>query len=133
MEMGVSLVCYKLTDTGLKQEAEYPLIEGASDQDTAADIHFTEDGKRLYVSVRGRNLIVAFNVREGSSLQLIGSYPVFGDCPRNFCFSAGEEFVVIANQISGNVTICPVDPNTGAVGEALGSAALPGASCVVGA
>jgi 6-phosphogluconolactonase len=133
MEMGVSLVCYKFTDAGLKQEAEYPLIEGAFTQaDTAADIHFTEDGARLYASVRGKNLISAFNVCEDSLLQFIGSYPVYGDCPRNFCFSPGEELVVIANQTSGNVTVCPIDSQTGAVGSALSSVDLPGASCVIG-
>jgi 6-phosphogluconolactonase len=55
MEMGVSLVCYKLTDTGLKLHAEYPLVypsnEGVTQEDTAADIHFTKDGTRLYASV----------------------------------------------------------------------------------
>jgi len=132
MEMGISLVCYELTDTGLKQLAEYPLIEGAFTQaDTAADIHFTQDGTRLYATIRGKNLISAFNVRQDSSLQFIGSYPVYGDCPRNFCFSPGEEFVVIANQNSGNVTVCPVDSKTGAVGNSLSSVALPGASCVI--
>jgi 6-phosphogluconolactonase len=132
MEMGVSLVCYKLTDTGLKQEAEYPLIEGAFTQaDTAADIHLTQDGARLYASVRGKNLISAFNVCGDSSLQFIGSYPVYGDCPRNFCFSPGDEFIVIANQTSGNVTVCPLDSQTGAVGSALSSVNLPGASCVI--
>jgi len=132
MEMGVSLVCYKLTDAGLKQEAEYPLIEGAFTQaDTAADIHFTQDGTRLYASVRGKNLISAFSVREDSTLQFIGSYPVHGDCPRNFCLSPGDEFVVIANQNSGNVTVCPIDSKTGAVGNALSSVNLPGVSCVI--
>jgi len=132
MEMGISLVCYKLTDAGLKQEAEYPLVEGAfTEADTAADIHFTQDGTRLYASVRGKNLISAFNVREDSSLQFIGSYPAYGDCPRNFCLSPGGEFIVIANQNSGNVTVCSVDSKTGAAGNALSSVGLPGASCVI--
>jgi len=132
MEMGVSLVCYKLTDAGFKQESVYPLIEGTFTQkDIAADIHFTENGTRLYASVRGKNLISAFSVREGSSLQFIGSYPTFGDSPRNFCFAPGDEFVVIAHQASGDVTVCPIDSQTGAVGNALSSVVLPGASCVI--
>jgi 6-phosphogluconolactonase len=137
MEMGVSVVCYKLTDTGLKPDAEYPLVhplnEGVTQEDTAADIHFTEDGKRLYVSVRGKNILTAFNVCEDSSLQFIGSYPTFGDIPRNFCFSPGEEFAVIAHQVSGDVTVCPIDSQTGAVGNALSSVILPGVSCVINA
>jgi 6-phosphogluconolactonase len=132
MEMGMSLVCYRLADSGLEPEAEYPLIKGAFSQaDTGADIHFTEDGKRLYVSVRGKNLLSAFNTCDGTSLQFIDSYPTFGECPRNFCFSHGEEFVVIAHQVSGHVVVCPVDSQTGVVGNALNSIILPGASCVI--
>jgi len=132
MELGISMACYKLTNTRLEPEAVYPLIEGAFTQaDTAADIHFTADGTRLYASVRGKNLISAFNTAEGFKPNFIGSYPTFGDSPRNFCFSPGEEFVLIAHQASGHVTVCPIDPKTGAVGNALGSVILPGASCVI--
>jgi len=132
MELGVSMACYKLASTGLEPEAVYPLLEGAFTQaDTAADIHFTADGTRLYVSVRGKNLISAFNTAGGAKPHFIGSYPTFGDSPRNFCFSPGEEFVLIAHQASGNVTVCPLDSKTGAVGNVLGSVILPGASCVI--
>jgi 6-phosphogluconolactonase len=134
MELGVSLVCYQLTKTGVKPKAVYPLIEGAFTQaDTAADIHFTADGKRLYASVRGKNLISVFNSAGGDKLNFIGSYPTFGNSPRNFCFSPGEEFILIAHQVSGHVTVCPIDSKTGAVGNALGSVILPGASCVINA
>jgi len=132
MELGISLACYKLTKTGVEPLGVYPLVEGAFTQaDTAADIHFTEDGTRLYASVRGKNLLSAFSTVEGDSPHFIGSYPTFGDSPRNFCFSPGEEFVLIAHQASGGVTICPVDSKTGAVGSALSSVILPGASCVI--
>jgi 6-phosphogluconolactonase len=132
MELGVSLACYKLKNLSLEPEAVYPLIQGTfTQEDTAADIHFTEDGTRLYASVRGKNLISAFSTSGGAKPGFIGSYPTFGDSPRNFCFSPGEEFVLIAHQASGHVTVCPVDSKTGAVGNALGSVVLPGASCVI--
>jgi len=137
MEMGVSLACYKLTKTSLEPEAVYPLavyplIEGTFTQaDTAADLHFTAGGTRLYASVRGKNLISAFDTAQVTKPHFIGSYPTFGDSPRNFCFSPGEEFVLIAHQASGHVTVCPIDSKTGAVGNALGSVILPGASCVI--
>jgi 6-phosphogluconolactonase len=131
MEMGVSLVCYKLTEKCLEREAVYPLVEGAYTQaDSAADIHLTADGKRLYASVRGKNLLSVFDIDEGGPIRFTGSYPTFGDSPRNFCFSPGEGFVVIAHQASGHVTVCPVNSN-GAVGNALSSVILPGASCVI--
>jgi 6-phosphogluconolactonase len=132
MEMGVSLACYKLTDKILEPEAVYPLVEGAFTQaDTAADIHFAANGERLYVSVRGKNLLSAFSTVDGALPRFIGSYQTFGDSPRNFCFSPGDNFVLIAHQASGDVTVCPVDSRTGAVGNALGSVILPGASCVI--
>jgi 6-phosphogluconolactonase len=134
MEMGVSLACYKFTGTGPEQMAVYPLVEGSFTQaDSAADIHITADGTRLYASVRGKNLISAFEVKNDGLLRFIGSYPTFGDSPRNFCFSPGDEFVVIAHPVSGNVTVCPVNSKTGAVEKALCSAVVPGASCVINA
>ena len=134
MEMGVSLVCCKLTETGLEQENIYPLLnEPVTEADTAADIHLTRDGKRLYVSVRGKNLISVFDSSDGASLKLIGSYPTFGDSPRNFCFSPKEEFIIIAHQISGHITVCPLDSKTGAVGNALSAVVLSGSSCVINA
>ncbi|MDR0291163.1 MAG: lactonase family protein [Treponema sp.] len=131
MEMGVSLVCYKFTEKGLEQGAVYPLIaEEFTQADSAADIHLTADGKRLYATVRGKNLISGFDVGGDASVGFIGSYPTFGNSPRNFCFSPDEKFVVIAHQASGHVAVCPVDLN-GAVGKAVGSVILPGASCVI--
>jgi 6-phosphogluconolactonase len=132
MEMGVSLVSYTMTETGLEQEAVHSLVEGSFTQaDTAADIHFTGDGTRLYASVRGKNLLSVFSTLEGVPPRFIGSYPTFGNSPRNFCFSPREEFVVIAHQNSGHVTVCPVDSQTGVVGNMVSSVILPGASCVI--
>ncbi|MDR2951844.1 MAG: beta-propeller fold lactonase family protein, partial [Treponema sp.] len=101
--------------------------------DTAADIHFTKDGTRLYVSVRGKNLLSVFDTLDEASPKFIGSYPTYGGSPRNFCFSPGEDFVLIAHQVSGQVTACPVDSKTGAVGKMAGSVDLPGAACVINA
>ena len=134
MELGVSIVCYNLSQAGLKQEGVYPLCEDAfTDSDSAADIHFAAGGTRLYASIRGKNLISAFSVSGDGSLQFIGCYPTFGESPRNFCFSPDEKFTLIAHQISGEVVVCPVDPQTGVVGDALSCITLPGSSCVINA
>jgi len=134
MEMGVSLACYKLTRPFLELEARYPLVEGSfTRDDTAADIHLTADGKRLYATVRGKNLLSVFNILDYGKLQFAGSYPTYGDSPRNFCLAPGEEFAVIAHDASGHVTVCPIDPQTGKAGNMLSSVILPGASCVINA
>jgi len=134
MEMGVSLVCCKNVNTDWTFAAEYPLLAGSfTEKDTAADIHFIESGERVYSTVRGQNLISAFNVADDGKLQLIGSYPTFGDSPRNFCISPDERFVLIANQASGQVSACPVLSDTGEIGSMTDRIDLPGASCVINA
>ncbi|MCL2081409.1 MAG: lactonase family protein [Oscillospiraceae bacterium] len=132
MEMGVSVGLYRLKGTELEPAGVYPLLSGEfTAADTAAAVYITAGGERLYASVRGQNLISAFRIGGDGALSLIGSYPAHGDCPRSFCFSPGEEFILIANQNSGNVAVCPVDPVTGGLGGLLGSASLPGVSCII--
>jgi len=132
MEMGVSLVCCKKTGATWEVEAEYPLTtDGFTEKDTAADIHFNASGKMLYASVRGKNLISAFRVADDGKLTLIGTYPTYGDSPRNFCLSPDEKFILTANQFSGQVTACPILPANGALDAATGTLELPGASCVI--
>jgi 6-phosphogluconolactonase len=132
MEMGVSIAEYSLMSDGLQLLAEYPLLaQGFTESDSAADIHFSSDFKRLYASVRGQNLMSAFSVSEDGGLKLIGSYPTYGDCPRNFCLTAKDEFILVANQNSGNIVVCPVDRDTGAIGEAVDSLPLPKVACVI--
>ena len=132
MEMGITVVCYKMTDTGPVFEAEYPLVPEIAPNDSSADIHFAANGTRLYVTTRGTNINTAFNVGSNGKLELIGRYSTHGDSPRNFCLSPCEKYVVTANQASGHITICPVGED-GAIGEMIGSVVLSGPSCVINA
>ena len=132
MEMGNTLVCCKKTNDGWVFDMEYPLIDGSfTEKDTAADIHFTKSGERLYASVRGLNIISAFDVSADGKLKFTGSYSTYGDSPRNFCLSPDEKFILTANQASGQVTACPLDRGTGKPGSMTGSLDLPMVSCVI--
>ena len=134
MEMGITVVCCKKTDGVWEFDAEYPMIDGSfTDNDTAADIHFIESGKKLYASLRGQNLISVFDVSSDGELKLTGTYPTFGNSPRNFCISPDEKYILITNQASGQVTACPVNSETGALGAMTGCLEIPGVSCVINA
>ena len=133
-ELGITVVSYKFSGKNLSREAVYPLMkEMINEKDSAADIHITADGKRLYASTRGRNILSAFDIGADGALKFIGTYPTHGDGPRNFCITPDDKFAVIANMVSGNVVVCPIDPKTGALGNLICSVNVHGPACVINA
>lgn len=133
-ELGNNVIFYRSEAPGgpLKEEGVFPLLqEEFTAADTAADIHLSPDGRRLYASVRGKNLISAFNIRENGGLHWIGSYPSHGDSPRSFCITADGRYILIAHQNSGDLVLCSLNRETGSVSDKLDSLVLPGASCVI--
>lgn len=81
-------------------------------ENLAADIHISGDGRYVYGSNRGHNSIVRFVV-DAESGQLTS--PLWtetgGDWPRNFALL--DEYVLVANQYSNNITVLRRDPSTG--------------------
>ena len=103
------------TITVLERKADYsfneletlstlaPDFEGKS---YCADIHLSKDGKFLYGSNRGENTIVIFKVDQSTGkLGLVGRESVKGDWPRNFSIDPTNNFLLVANQRSNNITV----------------------------
>lgn len=104
-------------------------IEDAWGQNLSADIHLSADGKHLYVSNRGLDSIVIFNVKSrGGSLELQGAYSCGGKGPRSFAIS--EDYIVIANQGTANVVVRKLNPN-GSIGLPVREFWVPRASKVL--
>lgn len=79
-----------------------------------ADIHPSPDGKFLYVSNRGNeNNIAIFSILQNGKLKSIGYNSTLGVHPRNFAISQNGKFLIVANQISGNIVIFKRDIKTG--------------------
>ncbi len=79
-----------------------------------ADIHISANGKYLYGSNRGHNSIAVFEINnETKKLKPLGFVPVEGDWPRNFSLSPDGDFMLVANQKSGNITVFKIDKTTG--------------------
>lgn len=117
-EMGNLLLVYKELDGTYRciQQMELlpPDFEGFN---TAADIHFSYDRNYIYASCRGRNCLTAFRVdQETGRVSLTGYYDSYGKGPRNFCIVPGDKHILITNQITGNLVLCPRNPETGAIG-----------------
>lgn len=79
----------------------------------AAAIKISHDGKFLYVSNRGENTIVVYAIDNQGKLHLIQRIKTFGEFPRDFNFSPDESLVIVANQTSNNATVYTRNPETG--------------------
>ncbi|UXP33688.1 lactonase family protein [Reichenbachiella agarivorans] len=78
-----------------------------------ADIHVSEDGRYLYASNRGHNSIAIFSIAEDGSLDMIATEPAYGDWPRNFALTPDNNYLLVANQRSNNITVFQRDSATG--------------------
>jgi 6-phosphogluconolactonase len=82
----------------------------------AADIQVSPDGKFLYGSNRGNNsndiTICSIDQKTGK-LTLVGKQSSLGKSPRNFKIDPSGNFLVVANQDSGDIFIFKRDQTTG--------------------
>ena len=78
-----------------------------------ADIHISACGKFLYCSNRGHNSITTFRVDEGGFVEWIAVTPSNGQWPRNFTVAPGENFLLVANQNSNNISVFRINRETG--------------------
>ena len=91
--------------------------EGDSLGCTTADVHCSPDGKFVYGSNRAKDVegtLVVFAVDPNSGgLSLVEHVGSGGVTPRNFALHPSGEWLVVANQSSGNLVSFNVDKATG--------------------
>lgn len=133
-ELGNKVFVYETKDAGKTYrniQTVSTLPEGYTKENTAADLHFSMDGKFLYVSNRGMDSLVLYRVDEAAGLiETLGYYDAFGECPRNFCITPDNRYLLIANQTSGNVVLCERNKDTGEICGKADEVQIPQASFV---
>ena len=73
---------------------------------SGADIHISPEGKFLYASVRGENLIAIYSINEeNGNLSLVGHESTIGGHPRNFMVDQKGEFLLVANRDNDHVVV----------------------------
>ncbi|MBU3133089.1 lactonase family protein [Clostridium gasigenes] len=73
---------------------------------SAAAIRISSDGKFLYGSNRGDNSLVVYSICNSTgNLTLINIYKTYGDGPRDFNLTPNEDFIVICNELTNNLTV----------------------------
>lgn len=106
--------------------------DGILDSDTenlSADIHLSDCGKYLYVSNRGLDSIVIFEIDENTGkLVLTRVYPSGGKNPRNFALD--DKYIWITNQVEASVAAYRLTEQ-GKIGERVYQTAVPRASCIL--
>lgn len=82
---------------------------------SAADIHFSPDGRFLYGSVRGADKIVILQVFDGDVLNVrhLGFVNEGINWPRNFTIDPSGRFLLVANQNGNSVVVFHRDVKTG--------------------
>ncbi|MFV0412196.1 MAG: lactonase family protein [Oscillospiraceae bacterium] len=116
---------------GLQIKQRLPLFEAASGQENfAADIHLSPDGRFLYVSVRGSNRLVCFSVDTEGALLRVGDASAGGLWPRSFAISPCGDWIFVANEHSGNVAAIPRNRQSGLPEAVVATFPIPKVSCV---
>lgn len=133
-EMGQTLRTYKYDEAAsvIEFRNEYPLYKNAPDPNhTAADIHLSPDGRFVYASVRGSDMIFCYRVAaDPGILEAAGIFSSGGVYPRSLHISPDGRYLAAANQLSGNIAVFPLDSKSGALLNAAAEISIPGAVCV---
>jgi len=109
----VSVYAYQPGQLTFIQEVS-SLPAGFSGKHASADLHFSPDGRFLYVSNRFYDTLCLFAVdKETGKLKAIAQIPVIGKTPRNFAISPSGRSILVANQDSDSIDIFQRDMETG--------------------
>jgi len=82
----------------------------------SADIHISPDGRFLYASNRGNmeNSISIFAIeQEKGTLSIVGHQSTYGNHPRSFVIDPSGNFLLVANQNTGQIVVFKRDIQTG--------------------
>jgi 6-phosphogluconolactonase len=97
----------------------------------SADIHISPDGHFLYASNRGdENNIAIFSIATNGTLMPIAYQSTYGRHPRIFAIDASGQFLIVANQISGNVIVFKRNAQTGLLKKTGKTIKVRNPSCV---
>jgi 3-carboxymuconate cyclase len=135
-EMGLSVTAFarepatgELTALGTVPTSEKPT--GPLDGVTTAEILCHPNGRWLYVSSRGDDLIAVYAIAEDGTLRLIENIPAGVQIPRGMALDPTGRWIVVAGQKDNRVTSLKIDAETGRLTPSGHEAVVPAPVCVV--
>jgi 6-phosphogluconolactonase len=118
-ELAGTVISYRYTDGVLTPTHEQPTVPAAARSGSPgavnqpAEVVVSPDGRFVYVSNRGVDLISVFAVAAGGQLDALGSTPCGGHTPRHITLTPTGAYLFSANQDSNTVTTFAVNRDTG--------------------
>ncbi len=108
------------------------LPEGFTDKSTTSEIEVHPNGKFVYGSNRGHNSIVVYQ-RDGETgaLKFLQHAPCGGKTPRHFKIDPTGRWLLCAHQDSSTISVLPLDPDTGFLGEPSHTVSSPSPICLL--
>jgi 6-phosphogluconolactonase len=108
------------------------LPAGYSGESAAAEVCVHPNGRFLYGSCRGADVVAVFAIDDASGLlELVESVPCGGKGPRNFSISPDGNWLVCAHQVSGTLCSFKVDGGSGKLQRIPGTVSVSMPVCVV--
>lgn len=102
-----------------------------TNENTAAAIRISNDGKFLYASNRGNDTIAIFAISEsGENLTNLAYQSINGKGPRDFDLDPTNNFLLCANQDSNDLTLFSRDSTSGLLTIVKDQVAIPECVCV---
>lgn len=92
----------------------------------AAEIHVHPNGKFVYASLRGSDQIASFAVNGDGTLKLLKNAKTGGQWPRHFSIDSSGQWLFVANQMGGGVTIFKIDATSGDISKQSATVAAQG-------
>ncbi len=111
-ELSCQLLVYTWSaDGGFRYRQTLDLLDEVDPASTAAAVRVSEDGRFVYASCRGKDIIAVFSVAPDGSVHHTQVIPSGGVHPRDFILAEG--LLLCANRDSGNVAIFDRSPSSG--------------------
>ena len=85
------------------------LPDDYKEENTAADLHISQDGRFLYASNRGHDSIVTYKVADTGIPEIIGFTHTEGQGPRNFELIDEQQVIIAANEQSDSLVLFEIN------------------------
>ena len=105
------------------------LATGFAARSLASDIHYTRDGRFLYVANRGEDSLVGYRVGADGALTACTRAPTGGAHPRAFAATPDEGFILVANRDANAVGVLRRDRTSGALSPPVSALDVPAPAC----
>jgi 6-phosphogluconolactonase len=114
-ELDASVTVFSFINGKVEEIQRKSLIPvGFTGENGGGDIHFSKDGKYLYVTNRGTaNTITTFRVHSNGMINQVQQISTLGDGPRHFAIGPKDNYLLVGHEKSNSITIFKRDKNTG--------------------